>query len=114
MGFPYAASVIAIAWIAVAWTSPETNFFLFPFVIGLAIPMTQRISRAGTVSQREALAMGTAGFVNAAIVALVLSFSGKLDGEPLGWLGSTLVEGLVMGLAGGVIGAAIARTPWPR
>jgi hypothetical protein len=111
MRFPYAASVIGLVWIVAAWTSPDTNFFLFPFVIGVSIPLTQRIARAGTVTQREALAMGTAGFVNAAIVALLLSFSGKLAGEPLGWLGSTLVEGTLLGLAGGILGAAIARTP---
>ena len=58
-----------------------------------------------------ALAMGTAGFVNGAIAALALSFAGKLGGEPLGWLGPILVEALILSFAGGVFGAAIARTP---
>jgi hypothetical protein len=111
MRFPYATSAIGLAWIATAWTAPETNFFLFPFVIGVSIPLVHRIAQEGAASQREALAMGTAGFVNASIITLMLSFTGKLAGEPLGWLGSTLIEGLVLGLAGGILGAAIARTP---
>ncbi len=111
MRFPYASSVIAVVWIGAAWLAPMTNFFLFPVFAGLAIPLAERIAGVGTVPQREALAMGTAGFVNGAIAALVLSFSGKLGGEPLGWLGPILVEGLVLAFAGGVLGAAIARTP---
>lgn len=111
MRFPYAATVIALVWVGVAWLSPTTNFFLFPFFTGIAIPLTQRIARAGVVSPQAALAMGTAGFANGAIAALMLSFAGKLAGEPLGWLGPILVEGIVLSLAGGVLGAAIARTP---
>lgn len=111
MRYPYAASVIALVWVAMAWVYPDTNFFLFPFFAGVAIPLTQRIARAGTVSQRAALAMGTAGFVSGAIAALALSFAGKLEGEPLGWLGPILVEALILAFAGGVLGAAIARTP---
>ena len=111
MRFPYASSVIALVWIGAAWLAPTTNFFLFPFFAGLAIPLVERIARSGTVTQPAALAMGTAGFVNGAIATLVLSFSDKLEGEALGWLGPVLVEGIVLSLAGGILGAAIARTP---
>lgn len=111
MRFPYASGVIAVIWIATAWTYPDTNFFLFPFFTGLAIPLAQRIARGDTAAPMAALAMGTAGFVNAAIAALALSFNGKLAGEPLGWLGPPLVEALVLGFVGGIVGAAIARTP---
>lgn len=111
MRFPYAAGVIALAWVIVAWVYPDTNFFLFPFFGALAIPLAHRVSGEGPASQSSALAMGTAGFATAAIAAVALSFSGKLAGEPLGWLGGTFLEALVLAFAGGILGAAIARTP---
>jgi hypothetical protein len=111
MRFPYASSVIALVWIGAAWFAPMTNFFLFPFFTGLAVPLVERIARSGAVGQAAALAMGTAGFVNGALATLVLSFSGKLEGEALGWLGPILAEGIVLSLVGGILGAAIARTP---
>lgn len=111
MRFPYASSFVAIIWIGVAWVAPTTNYFLFPFFAGLAISLAERISGARMFSQTEALAMGTAGFVNGSIATLVLSFSGKLEGEALGWLGPILMEGIVLAAAGGVLGAAIARNP---
>lgn len=114
MRFPYVSTIFAGAWMAAAWVSPETNFFLFPFFTAAAIPVTERIGGSGAVSQTTALAMGTAGFVTASIASLALSFLGKLGGEPLGWLGSTLTEGLVLAALGGLVGAAVARTPYER
>jgi hypothetical protein len=91
-----------------AWLRPESNFFLFPVLIAGVLPVSYRIHGSRSLSPGAALGAGTAGIINAVIVAVLLTLAGKLAGPRLVDVGGPMVEATLLALAGGLAGAGVA------
>jgi hypothetical protein len=106
--FIYLSGLIAAGWAFAAWVRPGSNFILFPILIAAMLPLSYRLNRSRALSSGAALGAATAGFINVAVVAVLLGISGKLDGPPLVDGVGPIIEAMALGLLGGAAGAGLS------
>ncbi len=107
--FVYLSGSIAAVWAVVGWLNPESNYFLFPFIVAAVMPIAYRLHGGPRLSWPAGLGAGVAGLINVAIVALLLRIGRRLDGVPLVDGMSLLLEALLLGVIGALLGATIAH-----
>lgn len=104
----YSSGLFSGAWVFVAWMQPETNFFLFPILIGAALPVSHRLVVGRPVTGAAAAAAGIAAMVNVTITALLLAIVDRLKGESVLGFVNLFGEAVILGLFGVVAGGAVA------
>ncbi|NNC73962.1 MAG: hypothetical protein HKN93_00485 [Acidimicrobiia bacterium] len=104
----YSSGLFSGAWVFMAWIQPETNFFLFPILIGAALPVSNRLIVGKPTTGNAAFAAGIASMINVAITALLLTLVDRLQGESVLGFVSLFGEAIILGLIGAIAGAVIA------
>jgi hypothetical protein len=110
-GLSYSAG-LAVVWLIAAAFRPEVTYHLAPMLVAGALPVAMALDRDAAPGMRALALAAGAGFLLAAIVALLLAAVGWLEGPTLGPFTSALAEsiaGAALGAAAGFLAGALWR-----
>lgn len=106
----YSSGLFSGVWVFMAWIQPETNFFLFPVLIGASLPVSHRLIVGRPLNSPAAMAAAIAAMLNVAITSLLLYFVDRLNGQAVIDGLNILAEAFIMGglgAAGGIVFAVL-------
>ncbi|MDW3179821.1 MAG: hypothetical protein R8J94_20690 [Acidimicrobiia bacterium] len=104
-------ALVCLIWIGLAWRSPELNYHFAPLIASVLWPLSLRSQGRRATNETMVAAVGSAGFVFATTLALVLF--DKLEGPNFLERGPAWPEALLFGVIGAAFGARSASRERP-
>ncbi len=106
--YVYVSGAFGAVWVLMAWNRPENSYYLFPVLVAAAVPVSYRLVAGRALPVSFAVGASIAGLFNVFLLAGMLAIAGKLDGPTLLPAGGAVVDSIVLGLAGAVVGGLLA------
>jgi hypothetical protein len=101
-------------WVFAAWARPENSYFMFPFFVAAAVPVSYRLAARRALPVGIAVGSSIAGLFNVFLIAALLAIGGKLEGPTILPFGGSVVEAIVVGFLGALVGIFLATVDVSR
>lgn len=112
--YVYVSGAFGAIWVLIAWNKPENSYFMFPLLVAASVPVSYRLIAGRALPTGFSIGAAIAGLFNVFLLAGMLAIAGKLDGPTILPAGGSVVDAIIFGSAGAVIGAFLATTRFRR
>ena len=110
----YVSGAFGAIWVFAAWSRPENSYFMFPLLVAAAVPVSYRLIAHQALPISIAVGSAIAGLLNVFLLAALLAIGGKLEGPAILPLGGPVVEAIVFGFLGALVGIFLATVDFSR